>query len=428
MAIPAATIFVVMRLRIHTVLGVFAVLSSTPFALQTHGEVTIGKLAPYPTPITNNAVTSVCTNGACTIYSFMGMTRPTDPKSITPASYKLSSPGTGPWIRSADAPRLNGLAKIAASAATCNGHVYLIGGYTVEGNKETSEHRFFRYDPKRDRFVCLTDVPIPVDDTVVGVYQDRYIYLISGWHGPANANTNAVQVYDTKTGRWQQATAVPAAGRFGHAGGAVDNMLVMIDGCASTPGYPIQHDTWVGRISRDDPTSIAWKSAPPSPFRPTYRAANSMASRNAQAEENRDANITSTQKTMELSLRTPPRSPFQGGIIFVGGTDRPYNYNGTGYDGHASRPLDQIVTFDPLHSRWTKLGGRSKLDAARVNSTNTRKIDAPTNSTTKRKGIPPPTMDHRGLVWFDGVWVTVGGMTGPATATTLVKSVTLTPD
>ena len=46
------------------------------------------------------------------------------------------------------APLLDGLAKIAASAISCAGEVYLIGGYAVTGKEEVTEARFFRYDRK----------------------------------------------------------------------------------------------------------------------------------------------------------------------------------------------------------------------------------------------------------------------------------------
>lgn len=127
-----------------------------------HGHWYADSLAPYPTPITNNAVTSVCNSVAkldqdpslipapdinpagCTIYSFMGMTRPSEPASITPKSYKLSSPGKNSWQPIADATLLNDHLKIAASAVVCAGRIYLIGGYTIEEDgREICEKRFF---------------------------------------------------------------------------------------------------------------------------------------------------------------------------------------------------------------------------------------------------------------------------------------------
>ncbi len=325
------------------------------------------QLAPYPIPITNNAVTSVCNGSGCTIYSFMGMTTPTDPNSVTAASYSLASPGTGPWIRIADAPLLNGKAKIGASAVACGGDVYLIGGYTI-GGAEVTENRLFRYDPIGDGYIERSNVGLTeVDDTVASCYRNRYVYLASGWHGPDNANTNKVQFYDTVSDTWQQATPVPIDGRFGHTGGLVGDRLVFIDGAKDTFQFAIVPSTLVGEIDPSDPTSITWSQPSASPFSQTYRAAGSQGS--------------------------PPCDQ----IIFVGGTDNSYNFSGTGYNGQPSNALDQVLVYDPASDVWALVD-----DSA--------------------DGPHTPTMDHRGLVGFDGKWVTVGGMTGPGAATTAVNA------
>lgn len=324
------------------------------------------QLTPYPTTITNNAVTSVCDGSGCTIYSFMGMTNPNASGSVTAASYKLISPGTGSWVSIADAPRLNTKAKIAASAVTVRGAVYLIGGYTL-GLNEVTEHRLFRYDAIGDTYAPLADVPVPVDDTVAAVYKDRYIYLMSGWNGPTSGNVTNVQVYDVETNAWQQATPIPIAGRFGHAGGLIGDHLVMIDGSVDTGQFPVVHETIVGTIDANDVTLITWSQPAASPFSQTYRAANAQP-------------IASCQE-----------------MIFVGGTDNPYNFNGTGYDGQPSNPLDQVALYDLVADQWSLVA------------------DSGTPHT--------PTMDHRGLVWFDGKWVTVGGMTAPGTATAAVNAI-----
>ena len=362
------------RKSTRRVLGILLVL--TPVAgVQVHTArgapltATWSQLRAYPTPITNNAVTSVCEGADCTVYSFMGMTNPTTSGTITAASYKLTSPGTGAWISIADAPRLDGRAKIAASAITCAGQVYLIGGYSVSLAGEITEKRLFRYDPVSNEYVQLADVPTEVDDTVVGCYQDRYIYLVSGWHGPTFNNTTAVQVYDTTLDSWQQATPIPVGGRFGHAGSLIDNRLVFIDGSADSGGFPLVHSTLVGTIDAGDPTLVTWAQPAASPFSPTYRAANSTG--------------------------------FDGcDRLFVsGGTDNPYNFNGNGYNGQPSNPLSQLMVYDPAADDWQLID-----DSA---------------------GTHTLTMDHRGLVWFNGRWVTVGGMTGPGVATDAVQAVTI---
>ncbi|MHC5109842.1 MAG: Kelch repeat-containing protein [Planctomycetota bacterium] len=327
-------------------------------------------LADYPTTITNNAVTSVCDQDGCTIYSFMGMTVPTNTSSVTAASYKLASPGTGSWVQIADAPLLNGKAKIGASAVTCGAGIYLIGGYTI-GGPEVTDDRLFEFDPVGDSFIERSNVGLTeVDDTVAVCYQDRYIYLMSGWHGPINANVNLVQVYDTLLDSWQQATPMPLDGRFGAAGGIVGNRLVFIDGARDTGLFAIVHSTYTGTIDPADPTLIAWTQPAPSPYLQTYRAANSIA--------------------LEPC----------GQVIFVGGTDNSYNFTGTGYNGQPSNPLDQVMTYNPVNDQWTLVDDSGGQPHA-------------------------PTMDHRGLVWFDEKWVTVGGMRGPGIPTPAVNALSV---
>ena len=111
---------------------------------------------------------------------------------------------------------------------------------------------------------------------------------------------------------------------------------------------------------------IAWTEVNPSPFSPTYRAANSLG------------------------------SLASGRVLFVGGTDNPYNFNGTGYNGQPSNPLAQVMAYDPENDAWSL-----------IDDTNGEPHTA--------------TMDHRGLVSFAGGWATVGGMTGPGAPTDAVS-------
>jgi len=331
------------------------------------------QLAPYPTPIANNAVTSVCADGTCSLYSFMGIVDPADANTITAASYRLVSPGTGPWEPIADAPLLNGRAKIAASAVTVAGEVYLIGGYTVNGFSETTEHRLFRYAADTGTYVQLADPLTGVDDTVAVVFQDRYIYLISGWHGPINNSVRAVQRYDTVNNVWLPATSIPfaVAPRFGHAGGIVGNRIVFIDGAiTSGASFVPSHDTLVGTINPINLSSINWQVRTVSPVDAVYRAAN--------------------------SLGTTPC----GEVVFVGGSANPYNFDGNGYNGQPSFPIDAVTAYDPAADAW-------------------RVID---DGGTFGSGSYTPTMDHRGLARFDGRWVTIGGMIAPETATATVNA------
>ena len=333
-------------------------------------------LPSLPIALSNNAVASVDNgDGTFSLYSFMGITDPTDEGSISAASFRFDWPGIG-WAPIADAPRLNGLAKIGANAVVVAGEVYLVGGYTVTRFFEVTEHRLFRYDADVDMYTELAEVPVEVDDTVACVYEDRYLYLVSGWHGPLSRNVPNVQVYDTQTDTWEQATAIPGPGTglFGHAGAIIGDRIVYMDGVRSVGGFPISDRVFVGRIDPDetgDVTSIEWQEVAAHPGLPTYRAAGSQGGTG------------------------------DGRFVLLGGTDNPYNFNGTGYNGQPAHPLAQLLTYEPSADTWTS------LDVF---------------------GPHVPTMDHRGLVRLDDGWATMGGMTGPGQSTDAVYHLRLTEE
>ena len=68
-------------------------------------------------------------------------------------------------------------------------------------------------------------------------------------------------------------------------------------------------------------------------------------------------------------------------MIFAGGTDNPYNYNGIGYDGEPSVPRELVFGFNVETGEWRRFG---RLAVA--------------------------TMDHRGLVMAGDALIIVGGM------------------
>lgn len=331
------------------------------------------ELASLPITVSNNAVTSVDHgDGMTTIYTFMGIINPLDEDSITPLSFRITLPG-GKWESIADAPLLNGLAKIGANAVTVAGDVYLIGGYSVEGFSETTEHRLFRYDVDAESYVELAEIFFEVDDTVTGVYQNHYLYTVSGWHGPFNDNVRFVQVYDTQTDDWSFASSIeqPLPGLFGHSGTIVGDRVIYMDGVNTAGGFLISDRVFVGQIDPrkvGDVTEIEWVEVEPHPGLPTYRAAGSQGG-------------TADEK-----------------LLLVGGTDNPYNFDGMGYNGDPSFPLDQILTYDPSTDEW---------------------------ETIVTEGKRPPTMDHRGLVRAGDAWVIVGGMTAPGATTDQVWQLTL---
>jgi hypothetical protein len=202
---------------------------------------------------------------------------------------------------------------------------------------------------------------VPVDDAVAVTYADRYIYLISGWHDLGNVNL--VQRYDTEDDVWVQATPIPGKAVFGHAGGIVDNRIVYCDGVAINSyadrarDYGAVDQCFMGIIDAGDGRHIDWRTVDAHPGAPRYRmAASGIADRS--------------------------------GVMFIGGTENPYNFNGLGYDGNPSEPVSGALLFDVNSLSWQQI---------------------PTD------GIA--TMDHRGLVAFGDGWLTIGGMLPGQTVT-----------
>jgi hypothetical protein len=230
--------------------------------------------------------------------------------------------------------------------------VYLFGGYSVDAKgTETTWPNVDIYDPAANAWTRGADIPVRVDDSVLGVYRERYIYLISGWS--VNDNVANVQVYDTQTNHWGQATKIAGTPVFGHAGGISGSTIVYCNGAYKNPAasgtkpgapkppnYIASEECWQGTISTADATSIAWKRIPPHPGAARYRM----------AAAGDDAS---------------------GRIFFSGGTNNPYNYNGIGYNGVPSEPVGVTFVWNVLIGEWSFL---------------------PLSS------IAVPSMDHRGLI------------------------------
>ncbi len=354
------------RLRLTRILLLLALLFGAFGSSVVHAQsLCASRLPSLPDPVSNNAVTSVDNgDGTFTLLSFMGLNAPGF-REITPATYRMDWPG-GSWARVADAPLLGNRPKIAANAITVGNQVYLQGGYSVRQIEERTEDRFYRYDLDNDEFLELAPPPVPVDDTVSGVLDDRYIYLVSGWNGPRNNNVLTVQFYDTQTDTWELATDLPGPNRglFGHSGTIVGDRIVVFDGTKTGPdGFTISDAVMVGQIDPEgtgDLTNIAWETLAAHPGDPTYRAAVSSG------------------------------AALDGQLLLLGGTDNPFNFDGIGYNGQPSNPLDQAILFDPVSQEWASID-----------------VD----------GNVLPTMDHRGLVTVDGGFATIGGMTGPGVVT-----------
>jgi N-acetylneuraminic acid mutarotase len=310
------------------------------------------KFDPLPAPVSNNAVASLKFKGQTHVVSFMGIGAKKTWDAITNAAYDLD-PATGKWSELIPVPGPVG--RIAAGAAGLREHIFLFGGYIVDAQGgETTVSDVSAYRPLTGHWFRGADIPVPVDDFVIGSYRDRYVYLVSGW-SKTDAVRN-VQVYDAEKNNWKEATPIPGTPVFGHSGALVDDTIVYVDGAyknpsGNTPKYIASPECWMGKIDHHDPTKVQWSKLDPHPGGARYRIA-----------------AGGSEKDQK--------------VYFSGGTDNPYNYNGIGYDGKPALPSPVTFSFNLRTSKWETI------------STQT----------------PNPTMDHRGLIVLSDSLLVIGGM------------------
>ena len=303
--------------------------------------------APHlPAPVTNNAVAGIMTSTGPAVFSFLGLDETKRWDGIVDWAFRWDV-GSDGWRRVAPVP---GSGRLASTAQAVGGRIYLFGGYTVaEDGTERSLPNVDVYDPETDSWSGGAPIPVPVDDAVSGVWRDSLIFLVSGWHD--RDNVADVQLYDPAADRWRRATPIPGPPVFGHSGAIAGDEIIYLGGVRTSverPRFRIEGSAWRGRIDPDDPTRIDWTPLPRHPGPPLYRAA---------------------------------AAGVGGWVVFAGGSDNPYNYDGLGYDGVPSAPRSSVFGYDTRADEWRD------LDPLAVG-----------------------TMDHRTIAVVDGALTVAGGM------------------
>lgn len=310
------------------------------------------EVAELPFAVANNAVAA----SDNTVFTFLGIESGKDHKSVTHRA-AMYTPSQNSWKEIEGLP--DEIGRLASTAQTINDDIYIFGGYTVaEDGSEKSTPEVFKLSYRESTpYKVVSQMPIPVDDAVSLVYKNRYIYLISGWHDTDNVSN--VQVYDTQENTWAEATPYLGSPVFGHTGGIVGNTMMIVDGVKVVPpqeegqrrSFQIAVETIRGEIDEDDHTKINWTQMDNHPDKPRYRAA-------------------------AIGISTP-----RDMILFVGGSDNPYNYNGIGYNGEPSEPIAEVIAYDIESESWIDLGKQMV-----------------------------PTMDHRNIAQVGEDFYIIGGM------------------
>jgi N-acetylneuraminic acid mutarotase len=309
------------------------------------------QLAPMPAAVTNNAVVAVKTRGQTLVYSFMGLGASKRWDAVKNEAYAFN-PRFNKWttIRS-----VQGTGRLGAVAASIPDEVFVMGGFVPDKTGlQAIVADVSVYDPIGLKWYRGPDMPTPVRDAMAGEYRDRYIYVVGGF---SNAGpTNAVQLYDTTTKQWSQATPSPGAAVFGHAGAVVGDTIIYVDGAkasGATTGarFVPAEECWMGKIDRKDPKKITWSKLPAHPGNAHYRMAGGGSDREEKA-------------------------------YFAGGSDEVYDYDGIDANGKPAEPSPVVFAYNVKRDAWETI------------------LENDSNA----------TMDHRGMAVMPDGLIVPGGM------------------
>ncbi len=275
-----------------------------------------------PEPVSNNSVVEAFAGDTLCVYSFTGISEGLNPEDIHLKSWRYNSI-LEEWTQLPDVDDFQG--KIAAGASTVKNVIYLIGGYHVFPNfSEQTSEKVHRFDPEANVWLeDGADIPVPIDDHVQAVWRDSLIFVITGWS--QNTNVDDVQIYDPANDTWMAGTSTPNSNvfkAFGASGTIIGDTIYYYGGTKiSGFNFVASNEFRKGVINPEDPTDILWSLEPDINLPDGYRMA-----------------CTS----------------FGNEVIWIGGAETAYNFDGLAYSGGAVVPPHQEVrTYNTLNSIWS---------------------------------------------------------------------------
>jgi len=284
-------------------------------------------LPPLPEPVSNQLVLQTSVRGKSYLASFAGLGAAKTPAASHNKAWQLTE-GNAMWQPVSAVPnQARRPGRLAATGLSMANNFYIFSGYSVAADgTETTLTDSYRFSPVTQTYTKLPDMPVAVDDSLAVSYQDRYIYLISGWHN--DGNVNLVQVFDNFSQKWQQATPFPGTPVFGLAGAAIGNQLLVCDGVKlnyadGKRSFAMQSQCYLGNIDSKSALKISWQPIAHHGHPARYR-----------------------QVATAVTLNNEPM------IAFIGGTENPYNFDGIGYDGVPSEPSSAVYVFALQQKKW----------------------------------------------------------------------------
>ena len=221
-------------------------------------QLTITKVGELPIKVSNNAVCEGFIDSTPYLFSFAGIDSTKIYSGIHLKSFRYNI-RTQKSIQIPDLPDTRG--KIACAANRIDHIIYISGGYHVfKDGHEVSSNKMHRYDIVNNIFLeDAAPIPVATDDHVQAVWNDKLIYIISGWSSTENIPN--VQIYNPKTEVWLSGTPTPNTSNyksFGASGTIVGNTIYYFGGATSEKGFAIQNQLRIGKINPNNPAEIKW--------------------------------------------------------------------------------------------------------------------------------------------------------------------------
>ena len=116
---------------------------------------------------------------------------------------------------------------------------------------------------------------------------------------------------------------------FGHAGALVGDNVVLVGGAqanpeGNSPRFVASTESWRGKIDRHDFRKIEWTKLPAHPGSAQFRIAGGGSEKDEM-------------------------------VYFSGGSDKPHNFSGMGYDGKPAEPSPVTFAFNLRSGKWETL-------------------------------------------------------------------------
>ncbi len=302
-------------------------------------------LAPLPQPSAGNAVAGVEIAGRVRMFSFFGIAGDMRPANLQRFAFEFDA-DFGSWH---NLPPVPGEGRVGASAIGLDGKVYLMGGYRFNEEGAVSVLAdVWRYEPLRQQFERLPELPTPVYNSVLLAFKQRYLLLLSG--RTADGGSDQVQILDVVADKWLAPIPFIGHALYGHSAGIVDNQIVVCGG-AKPNANVVRNECYLGSINEKNVQKLDWK------LLPTIDGAGRL-----------------------FAAATGTRIAGQH-IVFAGGSLGWHQLNGTDSDARPMSADDDVVAYNLPLERWERWGR-----------------------------LPVSGLFYRGLIELNGGLVTIGGI------------------